>query len=124
MLITRSSGKRSFPVMAGPLLAAKPGQDTNAAVAVLFIGDPEGGQVDATDVLEALYQLTSAEADLLRRLAEGRSLDQVAEERGVTISTVRSQLKQVFAKTDTNRQSELVHLVLTGVAAIREGKSG
>jgi DNA-binding CsgD family transcriptional regulator len=123
MLVTRASGKRSFPVMVGPLLAAAPGQDTNAAVAVLFIGDPEGGQVDGSDVLGSLYQLTAAEADLLRRLAEGRTLEQVAEERGVTIHTVRSQLKQVFAKTDTNRQSELVHLVLTGVAAIREGKS-
>jgi len=45
----------------------------------------------------------------------------VAAERGVTMNTVRSQLKQVFSKTDTSRQGELVHLVLTGVASIRNG---
>ena len=33
-----------------------------------------------------------------------------------------SQLKQVFSKTDTNRQGELVHLVLAGVARIRESE--
>ena len=49
-----------------------------------------------------------------------RSLEQVAAKRGVTMNTVRSQLKQVFSKTDTNRQGELVHLVLAGIASIRE----
>ncbi len=70
-------------------------------------------------MVESLYALTPAEAELVRLLAEGCSLDQVAEQRGVTMNTVRSQLKQVFCKTDTSRQGELVHLVLTGVAAIR-----
>ena len=48
-------------------------------------------------------------------------LENVAAERGVTMNTVRSQLKQVFSKTDTSRQGELVHLVLTGIASLRNG---
>jgi DNA-binding CsgD family transcriptional regulator len=36
------------------------------------------------------------------------------------LNTVRSQLKQVFAKTDTNRQGQLMRLVLTGVAGIQD----
>jgi DNA-binding CsgD family transcriptional regulator len=51
-------------------------------------------------------------------LSEGRSLEQVAAARGVTMNTVRSQLKQVFSKTDTKRQGELVRLVLTGVTGV------
>jgi len=38
----------------------------------------------------------------------------------VTMNTARSQLKQIFFKTGTSRQSELVRLVLTGIARIRE----
>jgi hypothetical protein len=34
---------------------------------------------------------------------------------------VRSQLKQVFAKTDTHRQGQLMRLALTGVAGIHDG---
>ena len=72
-------------------------------------------------MLETLYQLTHAEAELVRLIAEGNSLEEVAAQRGVTMNTVRSQLKQVFSKTDTSRQGELVHLVLTGIASIRDG---
>ena len=40
---------------------------------------------------------------------------------GVAISTVRSTLKQVKAKTGTSRQADLVKLFLTGPAAVVRG---
>ena len=120
--VTRPSGRRPFLLMVGPLLAAHPDSSIDDAKAILFIADPEGGRITTTEVLETLYQLTHAEAELVRLMAEGYSLEEVAAERGVTMNTVRSQLKQVFAKTDTSRQGELVHLVLTGIASVREGE--
>ena len=54
------------------------------------------------------------------KIAQGRSLDEAAKDRGVTRNTARTQLKQVFAKTGTKRQGELVRLVLSGVAPIRD----
>ena len=116
--LVRPSGRRSFAAMIGPLLAPPPGTNLREAAAILFITDPEGRQISTTEILEGLYDLTPAEADLLRLLAEGRSLEEVATQRGVTINTARGQLKQVFAKTDTRRQGELVRLVLTGVASL------
>jgi DNA-binding CsgD family transcriptional regulator len=118
--ITRPSGKRPFVVMVTPLLAASPGAHNGDAVASLFIADAETGRVSATQVLENVYHLTHAEADLVRLLSEGHSLEEAAKRRGVTINTARGQLKQVFAKTDTNRQPELVRLVLSGVGTLRE----
>jgi DNA-binding CsgD family transcriptional regulator/PAS domain-containing protein len=117
--ISRPSGRRSFSVWVGSLLAAAPENSTGEATAILFIADTEAGEVSTTEVLQHLYQLTRAEADLVRLISSGQSLEQVAEARGVTMNTVRSQLKQVFCKTDTKRQGELVHLVLTGIAAMR-----
>jgi DNA-binding CsgD family transcriptional regulator len=106
--------------MVSPLLDAPPGSPGGGAVSVAFIADPDAGPVTTTEVLEALYALTHAEAELVRLLSEGRSLEEVAEARGVTMNTVRSQLKQVFSKTDTKRQGELVRLVLTGVSSLQD----
>ena len=117
--VTRPSGRRPFSLMVGHLLAASPGGETDEARAIVFIADPEGGQIGAATVLERLYDLTHAEAELVRLIAEGNSLEQVATARGVTMNTVRSQLKQVFSKTETSRQGELVHLVLAGVASLQ-----
>ena len=55
----------------------------------------------------------------MKALSEGKRLETFAEEAGVTTHTVRHQLKQIFRKTETTRQSELIKLVLTGPAAIR-----
>ncbi len=41
----------------------------------------------------------------------GGRVEKVAEGRGMALSTVRTQLLQVFAKTGTSRQGELVGLV-------------
>jgi len=68
----------------------------------------------------ALYHLSPAEAKLAVILAEGRSPEQAAERLQVSINTVRSQLKSVFAKTSTSRQSELVANLLRGALASPE----
>ena len=118
--LSRPSGGRPYAVMVTPLFAAPPGSLGGDAVVSVWIADPESGRVSATDVLRKLYQLTRAEAELVQLLSQGHSLEEAARARGVTINTARSQLKQVFSKTDTRRQGDLLRLVLTGVASIRE----
>jgi DNA-binding CsgD family transcriptional regulator len=118
MAISRPSGKRSFALMLTPLMDAPIGSQARDAVAAIFISDPEAGLTSATEVLETVYSLTHSEAELVRLLSEGMSLDEVAQARGVAINTARSHLKRVFSKTDTKRQGELVRLVLTGVASL------
>lgn len=61
--------------------------------------------------LRALFALTRREASLAIALAAGRSLAEHASARNVSLETVRSQLRGVFAKTDTSRQGELVALL-------------
>jgi len=57
------------------------------------------------------YQLTGAELRLAAALADGLSLDACSQKYRVSIHTARSQLKSIFAKTDTRRQSDLVRLI-------------
>jgi DNA-binding CsgD family transcriptional regulator len=49
----------------------------------------------------------------------GDTLVGIAEAHGVEVGTVRSQVKSIFAKTQTSRQSELVAL-MTRLAMISE----
>lgn len=60
--------------------------------------------------LEHLYGLTRAEAELSVLLAQGESLEGIASVRGVTLETVRTQLRTVYKKTGTHRQGELICL--------------
>jgi DNA-binding CsgD family transcriptional regulator len=63
--------------------------------------------------LRVAFGLTKAEARLALRLAEGSSLASAAQAFNVKLTTIRSQLQQVFAKTGTCRQTELVAMILS-----------
>jgi len=65
----------------------------------------------AAALLARSFGLTPAEARLAAMIACGTSLETAAEGAGITRETARSQLKAVFAKTCTHRQSELVALL-------------
>ena len=70
------------------------------------------------EMLAVLYGLTPAEAHLAAGLVSYRTLEQIAAERRLSRETLRTQLKQLFAKTGTNRQSELVGFLASGIAAL------
>ena len=63
-----------------------------------------------------MYRLSDAEAEICWRLANGESLEEMASATDTTRETLRSQLKRVFVKTGTKRQSELVRSVLLSPA--------
>ena len=119
--IARRSGKRPYPTMLSPLRPHSGERTLGDAAVVLYVSDLDRGRLRRREALRKLYGLTDAEAHLVVLLCQGRSLEEAATERGVTANTARSQLKQAFAKTRTSRQSELVRLVLSGIASMGEG---
>jgi DNA-binding CsgD family transcriptional regulator len=63
-------------------------------------------------IIAKTFRLTPAEAKLACIIARGAPPDVAARELKISRETARNQLKSVFAKTDTHRQSELVALIL------------
>jgi len=118
MALPRPSGLHPYPVLITPVLGHAQDRTVEDAAAVMFVSDPEFRDLSIVNVLSSVYGLTRAEAELAELLARGLSLEDAAAARSVTVNTARSQLKQVFAKTDTNRQGQLLQLVLSGVAMI------
>ena len=89
--------------------------------ATLFINAPHAPPSVDRSVLESLYGLTPAESRLVALLTRGLTLDAIAKRANLSPHTLRTQLKQIFRKSGTSRQSELIKLILTGPAVIAPG---
>jgi DNA-binding CsgD family transcriptional regulator/PAS domain-containing protein len=76
------------------------------ALLTLTAVEPRPGPKPA--LLAKAFGLTPAEARLASIIAEGLNPERAAEELGISKVTARNQLKAIFAKTGTHRQSELV----------------
>jgi DNA-binding CsgD family transcriptional regulator len=105
--------------MAYPIDADSQIWSDGLAAAFLLVSDGEVELHGAARRMRELYGLSQIESNLAVALARGATVKECAEGRGVSIETVRWQLKQVFAKTRTSRQPELIRLVLTGPALLR-----
>ncbi len=86
--------------------------------AILIARDPARRPSLAVETLVHLFDMTPAEAALASRLAAGLSLEEAAAQLSISRNTARFQLQAIFRKTDTNRQAELVRLLLGSVATL------
>ena len=109
LAIPRVAG-RPVVVRAAPIVGR--GRDLfHEAKAILTLVDPDRGADVGEDALKRIFGLTEAEARVARRLARGLSLQEISAIQGVTIFTVRTHLREIFSKTETQRQAELVALL-------------
>lgn len=108
------TGHLPLMLMIAPLQLSGPAPIHGAAL--LFVFDPEAAPSITVDLVRRLFALSEAEAELAVALCCGKTLDDVAQQRGTSINTVKSQLKSIFLKTGTKRQPELVSLLLASPA--------
>ena len=78
----------------------------------LMIRDPDGYHPDQSEKLMAHFGLSGAESTVVGQLARGHSTTDIAQQRGVSVVTIRNQLKSAQSKLGVTRQAELVSLVL------------
>jgi DNA-binding CsgD family transcriptional regulator len=91
-------------------------QEEGPFACLLLIRSPAAtGTLDPVR-LASLFELSTRESELVAALADGRGLDEFAGETERSIHTVRTQLKSIYRKTGTQRQADLVRLVLTSTA--------
>ena len=91
----------------------------DGAALVLLLIDPEDCPQPSFGILKQVFDLTKTEARIATKLVCGQTMQEVADQNRVSVGTIRSQTKANFAKTQTNRQAELVGL-LTRLALISE----
>ena len=113
MQAARGSGKRPYGIHVTTLQRPPAALTLFRPAVCVLISDPDRQSGPTVQQLQELFQLTLAEARLAARLGAGEPLRRAAEQLGVTYGTARSRLTQLFEKTHTRSQSELIRLLLT-----------
>jgi DNA-binding response OmpR family regulator/DNA-binding CsgD family transcriptional regulator len=109
----------AFPRVSGgrPILVLVPSQrlsnQSDPENVVLLVIDTEQRTKISGDTLVRLYNLTPSETRVALMVIDGKRLDQIAEELEVAQTTVVFHLKNLFRKTDTHRQADLVRVLLS-----------
>ena len=67
------------------------------------------------DLLRSHFGLTPAEATLALHLVAGETLRSAETKLSITYETARTHLKNIFSKTGTSRQAELVVTIVTAL---------
>lgn len=124
MTLGRPSMRRAYWVLVAPLRGRLAEEEGVPGIVALFVCDPERRHEIPTQALEAFFGLTPAEIRLLEALVNGMSLEEASEEFQVSKNTLRTQLHQIFRKTGTSRQSEVIKLVLTAPVQMISPDSG
>lgn len=79
--------------------------------AVLIIAADQHQALVALDALQQQFGLTLAEARLVQQMLLGLNTEEAAARLGVSLNTVRTHLKQIFAKCGIQRQAELMKVI-------------
>ena len=80
---------------------------SRAQCLVTISGDGAPSVANPATLLRQAFGLTNAEAKVALLITNGHDLAGIAHGNGVSIGTVRSQVKSIFSKTDTRKQAEL-----------------
>jgi len=116
--------QRPLQILVAPLTGSAPNAPRVSAAAALFISDPGRAVRLNREWVADTFGLTAAQATLAVCLAEGRTLEEIARDLQLSITTIRDRIKQVFGRTGTRRQAELVQLLLRGPSAFRNASEG
>jgi len=90
-----------------------------AAAAALFVQKASLDTPSAMETMAKLYKLTPSELRVLAAVSEVGGVSAVAEAVGIAEATVKTHLQHLFAKTGTNRQIDLVKLVVAHASPLR-----
>lgn len=119
MLLDRIGDERPLIAVLAPAHASPHAGEDQQAAAVIYVTRPERSIARGLDPICHLHGLSPVETLLVGHLMAGLTVSEAAVEMRVKPDTARAYLKQVFAKTDTHRQSELLQLFVRYQRAVR-----
>jgi DNA-binding CsgD family transcriptional regulator len=121
VMLPRRSGGSALHAMFWPLAAAGEfGLPSLPGQVLLVISDPDDTPPGAVGWIARRFALSPAEERLADAVIAGVPLNEAADQLGIQLSTARTRLKTIQAKTGCHRQLDLVRLAMS-VPTIRLG---
>lgn len=108
MLVVRAGGGAPYTVTVSPLSAGLAMYEQ--PLTMILVADPDEHR-PSQETFAALFGFSAAESHLAVALMRGRSLAEIAQDRGVRITTIRTQLSSMLKKTGAARQADLVRIL-------------
>ncbi|MCH7336939.1 helix-turn-helix transcriptional regulator [Acinetobacter sp. NIPH 2699] len=81
--------------------------------AAIFITETNQYIELAAVYLKQAYMLSNREVQICELFVNGYNLEEIAEQRGLTLNSVRTYFKQIYAKTACKTQAELMKLLMS-----------
>jgi PAS domain-containing protein/DNA-binding CsgD family transcriptional regulator len=116
MRATRPSGKRPYGILVGSVSRDYPVLSTIRPAICVVITDPDSEASLSSQRIQSAFGFTNAEARLAVLLTAGEDLRSAAHKLKITYGTARTRLAEIFLKTETRRQGELIRLLLKTLA--------
>lgn len=123
-VITLSRGGEARALVAAITRCQRAAHAPGDPAVIIYVFTPDIAVTEQIAPICQHHGLTKSEARLVGHLAEGRSVTEAAQAMRCAVPTVRTYLKQVFHKTGTSRQSELIRLVMASLARVRHAQQG
>lgn len=112
-VVINGSASARFPPIVLEVFALPARLDTPAfatlapRVLIVACGQRRSSHTRRAALLGTAYRLTAAEIEIAELIAQGRSPEDIAGHRHVSVGTVRVQIKTIMAKVGARRQAEL-----------------
>ena len=120
IVFSNAETQRSLNVHLCPIPVGLPRSGIRSPVIVALLSDPQTDVRPHVRDSAGRFGLTVVETELVCHLVQGTALEDIAVALRVSLHTVRKYLQQVFAKTGTGRQADLI-LLLIGNAPTDRG---
>ncbi len=109
IILERGKGRSALFVHVTPI-ERRSTTTARSATAVIFIIDPDFYALPSFNAFAALYGLTRCEARVFREIIGGQGLIAASTQLRISEATARTHLRNIFEKTGTRRQTELLRL--------------
>jgi DNA-binding CsgD family transcriptional regulator len=115
VVVPRPSGCAPFTINFSPL-PAEHGfviDSCNTPRAIAFINDSGGAIRLNYMVLKDAFGLTKAEIRTSELILDGKCLEDISGECGLSVNTLKTHLNRIYSKTNTTTRAGLVKLLIT-----------